>query len=82
MNIKLLCFKCGAILDIAVTFATPGKLSGPPENCYPPEDGFIEPSECPECNASIDEGTCQEEAIKKYQDEVVERSLDRREGAD
>jgi hypothetical protein len=47
--------ECGYEIDYDCTPGDPGRASGPPERCYPPEPGEIDgPDVCPHCEEEID----------------------------
>lgn len=46
---------CAHTFDVACYPGHPGKLSGPPEHCYPPEPNEFDPDSCPSCQAPLDD---------------------------
>ena len=56
------CPACERETEVTVHAVIPGRLWGPPENCYPEEGGEIEPDQCPRCDHIIDSAWCHDNA--------------------
>ena len=54
MKLTYTCPNCDHKESLEVTPPRAGQLSGPPERCYPPEDGEFEPTECSNCDEDFD----------------------------
>lgn len=54
MKVNYTCPNCEHKEVLEVTPPRAGQLSGPPERCYPPEDGDYEPTECSNCAEDFD----------------------------
>lgn len=73
------CTECDKKIAVEFIPADPGKLSGPPELCYPPEAAEVSPTTCPECGQEWDEfdviSSC-EEAIQDAEDYAADCKYD------
>ena len=55
MEISYTCPECEWEILYHVSPVIPGRLSGPPDQCYPDEGGEIDgPDKCPNCEIDID----------------------------
>jgi hypothetical protein len=46
--------ECSMTLEYEIEPYDPGRISGPPEDCYPPDGGFAyAPEDCPYCHTDI-----------------------------
>lgn len=64
--IKRICPKCSEPLEITYYPGKPGKLSGPPEHCYPDEPAEWEPDVCPNCGREIEASDFEEQLQDIY----------------
>lgn len=58
VNITYECKECGRNNTVTVWPYIPAKTYGPPEDCYPSEGGYIEPTECHCCGEKISVDDC------------------------
>jgi len=65
MNIFYTCKKCEHEFEVDITPFVPAQTYGPPEYCYPAEGGECDPTECPKCNALIDQEEVSERASER-----------------
>jgi len=64
------CPDCQTIATFEITPYDPGRTSGPPEDCYPPEGGEADgPEECEKCGCQIDSDKVYEEWADKAADD-------------
>ena len=54
MHLTYTCPNCDHPQELKVTPPTPAQISGPPERCYPAEDGEFEPAQCENCGEDFD----------------------------
>ena len=76
MKIDYTCRDCGHEFSVVVYPSIPARIFGPPETCHPAEGGELDPPECPECNADVDEEDVRNQA------EAIENSLRERDDYD
>jgi len=70
VTIKMPCPReeCEAVLEVAIFPGSPGRLTGPPEKCYPPEPAEIS-------NISVHRGDCKHVELLYEDDSFVEDVL-------
>jgi len=71
-TVTYICPECEAETVVEYTGAMPGKLDGPPEKCYPPEDASIDPRYCSNCDRFIDMGAVESELPEPDYDDAAE----------
>ena len=72
------CPNCEREIEIEVEPYIPAQTYGDPNDCYPAEGGWIEPSKCPYC----DDRLSQNEIYKEWEDARRDNISDYAEGAD
>lgn len=75
MTTKITCPSCEAEFEVSVSFGEAAKTYGPPERCHDGSPDQVEPDECPECGAPVD----QRKAIDQAADEAEDMAMDRAE---
>lgn len=71
------CGACGKVTVVTAYPSDPGKMSGPPERCYPPEPAYIDPCVCNHCDAPIQEDVVLDQASDKALDDLASREDER-----
>lgn len=67
------CPHCDHPNEFEITFESPGRLDGRPEDCFPPSSREINgPENCEGCGEKIDEDSVYEKASEKAADDAVD----------
>lgn len=68
MTLFYTCKKCEHEFEVEITPFVPAKTWGPPESCYPAEGGECDPTECPKCDAPVNQEEIAERASERERD--------------
>ena len=77
MRLTTTCPKCDLEIEVDCTPATRGRYHGRAEDCYEGSAAEFEPSDCPECHASLDTDTLEEQMDSEIEDAKTEAQIDR-----